>query len=210
MFPFGNLAAPETRLPFFGLAPVLASDAEKSSSPHPRGLFERGVGAGADSFDCPGRTIDFCHGECYNRCTFAGVAKSVDAADLKSAGTKLPYRSESGHRHQKQNPPFMGAFVFLVSFDGLGREFPNGNSLWFCTVKQPSKHSALCKTGATVRSSAPKSNGDTLVVFSLLFRFGFGGFEREFPNGNSLWFCTAKQHGKHSALCKTGATCGSL
>ncbi|MBQ4324772.1 MAG: hypothetical protein IJC29_03165 [Clostridia bacterium] len=25
---------------------------------------------------------------------------------------------------KNKNPPFMGVFVFLVSFDGLGREFP--------------------------------------------------------------------------------------
>ena len=46
MFPLGNLAAPETRLPFFGLAPVLASDAEKSSSPH-KGPFRKRRGRGA-------------------------------------------------------------------------------------------------------------------------------------------------------------------
>ena len=107
--------------------------------------------AGADSFDCPGRTIDFCPGECYNRCTFAGVAKSVDAADLKSAGTKLPYRFKSGHRHQKATKIllwYFRCFFVLVSAD-LNENFLHGNSLWFCTLKQHGKHSALCKTGAT-------------------------------------------------------------
>ena len=44
MFPLENLAAPETRLPFFGLAPVLASDAKKSSL-CTQGAFSKEAGA---------------------------------------------------------------------------------------------------------------------------------------------------------------------
>ena len=139
------------------------------------------------------------------------MAKSIDAADLKSAGTKLPYRFKSGHRHQKATEIlswYFRCFFVLVSTDS-DENFLHGNSLWFCTVKQHSKHSALCKTGAAVRSSAPK----TKIPLSWGFLFFLSvstDSDENFLNGNSLWFCSVKQHGKHFALCKTGATCGSL
>ena len=46
---------------------------------------------------------------------YSGVAELADAQDLKSCGTNLPYRFDSGLRHEK-NLVNTGFFLFCVAW----------------------------------------------------------------------------------------------
>ncbi len=68
-----------------------------------------GGGRGFESH--PGRSISFLY------TGFAGVAELADAQDLKSCGTNLPYRFDSGRRHySKMAQSFVKTRIGLFSF----------------------------------------------------------------------------------------------
>ncbi len=78
-----------------------------------------GGGRGFESH--PGRSISFLY------TGFAGVAELADAQDLKSCGTNLPYRFDSGRRHYQKAVKlsiyagFDRFFIWCGSGAGKGR-----------------------------------------------------------------------------------------
>ena len=73
---------------------------------------------------------------------FAGVAELADAQDLKSCGRWLPYRFDSGFRHQKNNTQFACYFFVFVSF-GAQHHYEQSEYIIWPTGQH---HSALADT----------------------------------------------------------------
>ena len=70
---------------------------------HPCNQFPSEIGYGKRIAAHERNATHLCHEQAINflrkLVTYAGVAELADAQDLKSCGTNLPYRFDSGRRH---------------------------------------------------------------------------------------------------------------
>ena len=70
----------------------------------------------ASALQAEGHRFEPCRPHSQETARPAGVAELADAQDLKSCGTYLPYRFDSGRRHKKELLTLVGGsfFIYIV------------------------------------------------------------------------------------------------